>query len=437
MKKWWLLFLILVIFVFISTIVNSLSDIQLSACESADNNNNCNLLQDIGIVTQEQCCSDLNLCCSESNPNTQCTNGETQKCGFSNLGECRLGTQTCTNNNWGICKGAIYPTQEIISDKKDNDCDGLTDETNDTKCVTGQVSECSSIPNLVYISPSICKKGTKICINSNWSICYNETLPMLTEICNNGLDDNCNSKTDAQDDLCKTNSHCFNNIKDGDETGKDCGGSCPTCSSCTDDILNQNELKTKQNLGNIISDCGGPNCPSCPTCDDNIKNQDETDIDCGGSCPACINATNLDNDGDGLTDEQEKELGTDPLNKDSDNDGLIDSEDDMPLCPNNFCDVDFGENSDNCEQDCPKEQTFPLYAIFIPIILIISLILFIIYHSLKKPQQSKKETQKQQSFMSKQQSNIKLSSTISKKESQIEKQLSKSLDEAKKIFKKR
>ena len=35
-------------------------------------------------------------------------------------------------------------------------------------------------------------------------------------------------------------------------------------------------------------DCGGPNCPPCPTCTDGIKNGAETGIDCGGpNCPPC------------------------------------------------------------------------------------------------------------------------------------------------------
>lgn len=46
---------------------------------------------------------------------------------------------------------------------------------------------------------------------------------------------------------------CTDGIKNGDETGIDCGGSCPVV------------------------------CP--PTCYDGIKNGDETGIDCGGSCP--------------------------------------------------------------------------------------------------------------------------------------------------------
>ncbi|WCO03167.1 FG-GAP-like repeat-containing protein [Psychroserpens ponticola] len=48
---------------------------------------------------------------------------------------------------------------------------------------------------------------------------------------------------------------CTDGIQNGDETGVDCGGSCPDA------------------------------CPVTPTCTDGIQNGDETGIDCGGSCP--------------------------------------------------------------------------------------------------------------------------------------------------------
>ena len=35
-------------------------------------------------------------------------------------------------------------------------------------------------------------------------------------------------------------------------------------------------------------DCGG-SCPACPTCVDGIQNGGETGVDCGGKCPACGN----------------------------------------------------------------------------------------------------------------------------------------------------
>lgn len=50
---------------------------------------------------------------------------------------------------------------------------------------------------------------------------------------------------------------CSNGIKDGTETGIDCGGNCSTC-------------------------------PPNLLCEDGIKNQGETGIDCGGECLSCI-----------------------------------------------------------------------------------------------------------------------------------------------------
>jgi hypothetical protein len=89
----------------------------------------------------------------------------------------------------------------------------------------------------------------------------------------------------AIDDFCfeKGGSCIFASCSDGilnqDETDVDCGGVCPACPSCFDGIQNGDETGV---------DCGGTNCLPCPTCSDGIQNGDETDVDCGGlSCPPC------------------------------------------------------------------------------------------------------------------------------------------------------
>ena len=86
-------------------------------------------------------------------------------------------------------------------------------------------------------------------------------------------------------------SSCSDGIKNGQETGIDCGGpNCPACPTCTDGIKNGSETGV---------DCGGPNCPACPTCNDGIKNGQETGIDCGGSCSPCATCN------DGIKNGQE------------------------------------------------------------------------------------------------------------------------------------
>ena len=46
---------------------------------------------------------------------------------LAGIGECQLGTSTCSAGIWSECEGSIEPEIEIC-DQKDNDCDGETDE---------------------------------------------------------------------------------------------------------------------------------------------------------------------------------------------------------------------------------------------------------------------------------------------------------------------
>lgn len=150
----------------------------------------------------------------------------------------------------------------------------------------------------------------------------------------------CASGVCGDNGLCLP-STCSNGMQDGDETGPDCGGSCPKCvgepcskdehcitnycknrscasPSCTDKVQNGTETG---------ADCGG-DCPPCPvgeecdtdsdcktgrcdggscadlpaTCNDNEKNGEETGVDCGGSqCGACPLEENCEENGDCLS----------------------------------------------------------------------------------------------------------------------------------------
>jgi hypothetical protein len=64
-------------------------------------------------------------------------------------------------------------------------------------------------------------------------------------------------------------------LRNGTETGVDCGGGCPRCpdlSGC-----------------NQPTDCLNNNCfeGTCISCGDAVQNGTETDADCGGADPAC------------------------------------------------------------------------------------------------------------------------------------------------------
>jgi hypothetical protein len=71
--------------------------------------------------------------------------------------------------------------------------------------------------------------------------------------------------------------HCTNTMKDGDEGGPDCGGSCALCPDGADCTAPANCAS------NVCS--GTPKKCAAPTCIDNNKNGNETGPDCGGSCP--------------------------------------------------------------------------------------------------------------------------------------------------------
>jgi endoglucanase len=78
-------------------------------------------------------------------------------------------------------------------------------------------------------------------------------------------------------------SSCTDGVRNGTETGVDCGGSCAACApvaSCTDGVRNGTETGV---------DCGG-SCAACApvaSCTDGVRNGAETGVDCGGSCAAC------------------------------------------------------------------------------------------------------------------------------------------------------
>ena len=72
-------------------------------------------------------------------------------------------------------------------------------------------------------------------------------------------------------------SSCGDGLKNGDETGVDCGGACPLCPGTC----------------NVDADCPGGYCWEglCVRCNDGIQNGDEQGVDCGtldSHCPVCL-----------------------------------------------------------------------------------------------------------------------------------------------------
>ncbi len=171
--------------------------------------------------------------------------------------------------------------------------------------------------------------------------------------------DDCEEGHDCEDNVCTT---CDDGVKNGDETGVDCGGSCKE--SCDDDVECEDD-----------DDCGkGYVCKKgvCkkkktesednkPSCSDDKKNGDETDVDCGGSCDKCANNEHCDEDSDcmsnhcddGICKAKVKVSCTDDKKNGDETD--VDCGGSCGKCAADMdCDTDSDCISDNCEDGICK-----------------------------------------------------------------------------------
>ncbi|MBK8389095.1 MAG: T9SS type A sorting domain-containing protein [Saprospiraceae bacterium] len=196
-------------------------------------------------------------------------------CGGPSCGPC---SQTCSSNSL-IFKfvGDLYPEEFTWNIKNSAGATVYSGGGYTQPLATYNTTMC--LPNGCYTLQVFDTYGDGICCNyGNGSFAVTFNGQTLT----NGA-----SFTTSQTKQFCVNAAagptCSDGVKNGQETGIDCGG--PTCSpcavtpTCTDGVKNGSETGV---------DCGGPNCPACPTCSDGVKNGQETGVDCGGpSCGPC------------------------------------------------------------------------------------------------------------------------------------------------------
>jgi Leucine-rich repeat (LRR) protein len=85
----------------------------------------------------------------------------TQSCGFTDVGACSLGTETCDDTGSWVGCDAVEPATEICDDGIDNDCDGDTD-TADTDCAGTQRAALMALYNST--------DGDNWTINTGWDV---------------------------------------------------------------------------------------------------------------------------------------------------------------------------------------------------------------------------------------------------------------------------
>jgi hypothetical protein len=182
-------------------------------------------------------------------------------------------TRTCVG---GVCGADDKPSGTALAAQTSGDCkiavcDGnggtsAIPDNNDKKddnnvcttdgCSAGSPTHTPVTPGTACTGPN----GAKVCGPSG--VCVE-----------------CVSGTNCATGVCVANTciaaQCNDGVKNGSETDKDCGGTCPPCAF--NKVCGSN------------SDCIGQSCVGgvcVATCTDTVKNGSETDVDCGGAACA-------------------------------------------------------------------------------------------------------------------------------------------------------
>jgi len=165
-----------------------------------------------GVTEGYRCTPDCVL--EELPPEPECQTGQQQSCDTGRLGICAEGTQICDGDGfWGECVADNIPVVETCDDGLDNDCDGLVDCfdpdcSQDPAC--GPSTDCTPQDTQACDTGEfgVCAAGTETCDQYGyWGGCVQDE-QSTSEICTDGLDNDCDDYLDCNDIDCYQDPAC-------------------------------------------------------------------------------------------------------------------------------------------------------------------------------------------------------------------------------------
>jgi hypothetical protein len=158
---------------------------------------------------------------------------------------------------------AVNPdADEVCDDDKDNDCDGTAD-CGDADCSDDDACRtCTDADGDSFYAEANCGAAVD-CDDTNASV-----NPAASEVCDDGLDNDCDGSTDCEDSDCAADEAC-RSCTDGDGDGYYAQADCGTAVDCDDSNADIHPDAAEVCEDGLDNDCDG--------------STDNEDADCGGS----------------------------------------------------------------------------------------------------------------------------------------------------------